>query len=102
MVFAASPERTIYFNFGEGFSSNFGPIWQWDPSSFIRDTRPTTLRNFELGTKGWVADGKLSYNLSLFAIEQEDRIVFVANPEAFTDFTAPSTIAYRNQSGCAR
>lgn len=97
MVFAATPEQTIYFNFGEGFSSNFGPVWQWDPSAFIRDTRPTTLRNFELGTKGLVADGKLSYNLSLFAIEQEDRIVFVTNPEAFTDFTAPSTIATTGQ-----
>ncbi len=97
MVFAATPERTIYFNFGEGFSSNFGPVWQWDPSSFIRDTRPTTLRNYELGTKGWVADGKLSYNLSLFAIEQEDRLIFVSNPEAFTDFTAPSTIATTGQ-----
>lgn len=97
VVFAARPEQTVYFNFGEGFSSNFGPVWQWDPSSYIRDTRPTTLRNFELGTKGWVADGRLSYNLTLFAIEQEDRLVFVSNPEALTDFTAPSTIATTGQ-----
>ncbi|MDA8015998.1 MAG: TonB-dependent receptor [Thermoanaerobaculia bacterium] len=97
LVFAASPEQTIYVNFGEGFSSNFGPVWQWDPSRYIRETRPTTLQSLELGTKGWVADGKLSYNLSLFSIEQEDRLVFVSNPEALTDFTVPSTIATTGQ-----
>ncbi|MEO1370636.1 MAG: TonB-dependent receptor, partial [Acidobacteriota bacterium] len=82
VVFAATPTQTVYANYGEGFSSNFGPVWQWDPSRFIRNTRPTTLESVEVGTKGVVADGKLTYGLSLFSIEQEDRLVFVSNPDA--------------------
>lgn len=97
LVFAATPQQTVYFNFGEGFSSNFGPVWQWDPARFLRDTRPTTLRNYEVGTKGVAAEGQLSYSLSLYSIEQEDRLVFVSNPEALVDFTAPSTLATTGQ-----
>ena len=97
LVYAAKPQQTYYFNFGEGFSSNFGPVWQWDPARFLRDTRPTTLRNYEVGTKGVAAEGRLSYSLSLYAIEQEDRLVFVSNPEAQVDFTAPSTLATTGQ-----
>ncbi|MEO1087864.1 MAG: hypothetical protein AAFY88_26820, partial [Acidobacteriota bacterium] len=40
---------------------------------------------------------KLTYGLSLFSIEQEDRLVFVSNPDAATDFTVPSTIATTGQ-----
>lgn len=97
LVYAATPNQTFYVNYGEGFGSNFGPVWQWDPSRYVRDTRPTTLRNLELGTKGLVANGKLFYSLSLFSIEQDDRLVFVSNPEALTDFTAPPTIATTGQ-----
>ena len=97
LVFAATPQQTVYLNFGEGFSSNFGPVWQWDPSRYIRDTRPTTLRNLEIGTKGRGVGGRLSYNLSLFSIEQEDRLVFITNPDSLTDFTAPSSIATTGQ-----
>lgn len=97
LVYAATPQHTVYFNFGEGFSSNFGPVWQWDPARYRRDTRPTTLRNYEVGTKGIAANGRLSYAVSLYAIEQEDRLVFVSNPEALIDFTAPSTLATTGQ-----
>lgn len=97
VVFAATPRQTVYFNFGEGFSSNFGPVWQWDPSRYIRDTRPTTLRNYELGSKGSLAAGRFKYSLSLFSIEQEDRLVFVTNPDYLNDFTLPSTLATTGQ-----
>ncbi|MEM9553520.1 MAG: TonB-dependent receptor [Acidobacteriota bacterium] len=97
LVYAAAPNRTVYLNFGEGFSSNFGPVWQWDPSRFQRATRPTTLQNLEIGTKGLVANGSLSYGLSVFSIEQKDRLIFVSNPEALVDPTAPSTLATTGQ-----
>ncbi|MEM7049214.1 MAG: TonB-dependent receptor [Acidobacteriota bacterium] len=97
VVFAIGPQQTVYLNAGEGFSSNFGPVWQWDPSRYIRETRPTTLRNLEVGTKGSVLGGRLDYGLSLFSIEQKDRLVFVSNPEAANDFTVPSTIATTGQ-----
>lgn len=97
VVFAATPRQTVYLNYGQGFSSNFGPVWQWDPSRFLRNTRPTTLENLEIGTKGVVANGKLAYSLSLFTIEQKDRLVFVSNPDALGDFTVPSTIATTGQ-----
>ncbi|MCG8461426.1 MAG: TonB-dependent receptor, partial [Holophagales bacterium] len=97
LVYAATPQQTVYLNFGEGFASNFGPVWQWDPSRYVRDTRPTTLRSLELGTKGLVADGRLSYSLSLFSIVQKDRLIFVTNPEFLVDFTAPSSIATTGQ-----
>ncbi len=97
LVYAASAERSFYLNFGEGFASNFGPVWQWDPSSYVRDTRPTTLRNFELGTKGYAAAGRFSYSLSLYAIEQKDRLIFVTNPESLEDFTLPANLATTGQ-----
>lgn len=97
MVFAATPRQTLYLNFGEGFSSNFGPVWQWDPSRYIRDTRPTTLQNLEVGTKGRSRGGRFSHSLSLFSIEQKDRLVFISNPDFQNTFTGPSTIATTGQ-----
>lgn len=96
-TFAVTPSHVLYANYGEGFSSNFGPVWQWDPSRFIRDTRPTTLTSVEVGAKGSAMNGRFGYGLSLYSIEQEDRLVFVTNPEAFLDFTVPSTIATTGQ-----
>lgn len=97
LVYAASASSSFYFNFGEGFASNFGPVWQWDPSVYLRDTRPTTLRSFEVGTKGLLAEGRFSYSLSLYSIDQKDRLIFLTNPEAFVDFTAPSTLVQTGQ-----
>ena len=97
LAFTPSTNQTLYFNFGEGFNSNFGPVWQWDPSFYIRDTKPTTLRSYELGWKGIFNNGKLSVTTAAFDIEQKDRIVFLSNPAAATDFTAPSTIVTTGQ-----
>ncbi|MEM6792929.1 MAG: TonB-dependent receptor [Acidobacteriota bacterium] len=97
IVFEATPNQTLYFNFGEGFSSNFGPVFQWNPARFARDSRPTTLRSFELGNKGLALGGRLSYSLSLYSIEQEDRLIFITNPAFLLDFTAPSTLATTGQ-----
>ncbi|MEM6702910.1 MAG: TonB-dependent receptor [Acidobacteriota bacterium] len=95
--FAPSTNQSLYFAFGEGFNSNFGPIWQWDPSRYIRDTRPTTLRSYELGWKAVLANGKLDLNTAIFDLDQRDRLIFVNNPEAANDFTIPPTIATTGQ-----
>jgi outer membrane receptor protein involved in Fe transport len=86
-----------YATYGEGFNSNFGPIWQWDPGQYLRqDVKPTTLRNFEAGFKGNATD-RLSYALAGFFIRQNDRPIFLSNPAAFEDFTQPPNIVTTGQ-----
>jgi outer membrane receptor protein involved in Fe transport len=92
-----APNQYAYASFGEGFNSNFGPVWQWDPSLYIRREQPTTLRNYEGGVKGMLLANRLSYALSVYAIRQKDRLVFTTNPAAETDFTAPPNIATTGQ-----
>jgi outer membrane receptor for ferric coprogen and ferric-rhodotorulic acid len=87
----------VYASFGEGFNSNFGPVWQWDPSLYIRREQPTTLRNYEGGLKGVVIGERLSYSASFYAIRQKNRLLFTSNPDAETDFTAPPNIATTGQ-----
>lgn len=90
----------LYASYGEGFSSNFGPYWQWDPSQYVRDTRPTKVVNVEVGAKG--RRGVFDYALALFQLEQRDRLIFISNPEAETDFTAPATLITTGQLYRAR
>jgi iron complex outermembrane receptor protein len=90
-------DHYLYGSFGEGFNSNFGPVWQWDPSLYIRREQPTTLRNFEVGAKGLFAGSVFSYALSVYAIRQRDRLLFTSNPAAATDFSAPPNIATTGQ-----
>lgn len=97
LAWRLAPEHLVYATYGQGFSSNFGPVWQWDPSRFVRDTKPTTLDNVEVGIKGSAFDRKLDYALALFAIDQRDRLVFVSNPASFDDPTLPPTIATSGQ-----
>lgn len=87
----------LYASYGRGFSSNFGPVWQWDPSQYARDVKPTTLDSVEVGAKGRSRDGRLTWSTALFALEQRDRLLFTANPAAETDFTAPGTLATTGQ-----
>ncbi|MEM8932879.1 MAG: TonB-dependent receptor, partial [Acidobacteriota bacterium] len=97
-----APDHVLYANYGQGFSSNFGPVWQWDPSRFLRDTRPTTLDSVELGFKGRLGNRGSEYVVSFFDLEQTDRLVFVSNPDSFIDFTAPATIATSGQRYASR
>jgi outer membrane receptor protein involved in Fe transport len=82
--------QTACAAFGQGFNTNFGPAWQWDPSRYIRREKPTTLRNYEAGVKGSVGGTRLSYALSAFRIDQRDRLIFVSNPDAFLDRVCPT------------
>jgi outer membrane receptor protein involved in Fe transport len=86
-----------YATYGEGFNSNFGPIWQWDPGQYLRqDVKPTTLRNYEVGFKGNATAG-LSYALAGFFIRQTNRPIFLSNPAAAFDFTQPPNIVTTGQ-----
>jgi len=90
-------DHSAYAAFGQGFSTNFGPAWQWDPALYIRREKPTTLRNYEVGLKGGLAAGRVSYGVSAFRIDQTDRLIFVNNPDAFFGSGIAQTIATTGQ-----
>ena len=90
-------DHLLYASYGQGFSSNFGPYWQWNPEQYVRDTRPTELDSLELGIKGTLFDRRLTYTASLFQAEQRDRLLLVSNPDAAEDFTVPGTLVTTGQ-----
>ncbi|WP_394693789.1 TonB-dependent receptor [Hyphobacterium sp.] len=71
----------VYVSYGRGFNSNFGPIWQWEPSQYQREERPTTIDSIELGWKGATADNRFVWETAIFYLEQQDRRAFVSNPD---------------------
>ncbi|MEM7312222.1 MAG: TonB-dependent receptor [Planctomycetota bacterium] len=71
----------VYGSYSEGFNSNFGPLFQWNPNEFSRVEKPTTLDNYEFGWKGRALDGRLEWETAVFFLEQRDRRVFVSNPD---------------------
>ncbi|WP_169336760.1 TonB-dependent receptor [Woodsholea maritima] len=83
----------IYASYGRGFNSNFGPVWQWEPSQYVREERPTTIDSVELGWKGESANGRLIWEAAVFYLEQKDRRTFVDNP----DPSGPPNIATTGQ-----
>ncbi len=72
----------VYGSYGRGFNSNFGPIFQWEPDRYARDEKPTTIDSYELGWKGQTDDRSLYWELALFYLEQNDRRIFISNPDA--------------------
>ncbi len=82
----------VYFSYGRGFNSNFGPLWQWDPATYERVEKPTVIDSVELGWKG-VSGDYLQWEVALFHLEQENRRTFVSNP----DPTGPPTLATTGQ-----
>lgn len=88
----------VYGSYSRGFNSNFGPVFQWEPDRFARDEAPTTIDSYELGWKGLTDDKRLSWEVALFYLEQEDRRIFVANP----DFDGPPTLATTGQEYSSR
>ncbi len=83
----------VYGSYSRGFNSNFGPVFQWEPDRFARDESPTTIDSYELGWKGLSANRRLSWELALFYLEQDDRRIFVPNP----DSDGPPTLATTGQ-----
>ena len=88
----------VYGSYGRGFNSNFGPVFQWEPDRYARVEEPTTIDSYEIGWKGRAADGRFEWETALFYLEQEDRRIFVANP----DPTGPPTLATTGQSYSSR
>ena len=82
----------LYAAYGQGYSSNFGPVWQWDPGAYHRDTRPTTLDSLELGYKGSLLDGRLQLAAAVFWMKQKNRTFNVDNPASWDDPTLPGTL----------
>jgi TonB-dependent siderophore receptor len=72
---------SIYFAYGRGFSSNFGPTWQWDASQYERSSRPTTLDSYEIGAKGRTLDDRFTYTLAAFYLQQKNRAIIINNPD---------------------
>ncbi len=75
--------HNAYLSYGEGFNSNFGAVWQWDPSLYQRgsDVRPSVVRNVETGVRGQA--GAFGYSLSVYNMVQDDRLVFISDPDSF-------------------
>ena len=88
----------VYGSYGRGFNSNFGPVFQWEPDRYARDEEPTTIDSYELGWKGRVADGRFEWEAALFYLEQQDRRIFVPNP----DPGGPPTLATTGQKYSSR
>ncbi len=83
----------IYTSYGRGFNSNFGPVFQWEPDRYARDEKPTTIDSYEIGWKGRADNGRFEWETAIFFLEQEDRRIFVANP----DPDGPPTLATTGQ-----
>lgn len=99
---AFSPKASLSYNYGNGmlygaygrgFNSNFGPIWQWDPTRYARGTKPTTVDSYEFGWKGRSSNGQLEWETAVFFLKQEDRLIFISNP----DPTGPPSLASTGQ-----
>ena len=88
----------LYGSYGRGFNSNFGPVFQWEPDRYARVEAPTTIDSFELGWKGRTADGRLEWETAVFYLEQDDRRIFVPNP----DPGGPPTLATTGQAYSSR
>ena len=88
----------VYSSYGRGFNSNFGPVFQWEPDRYARDEEPTTIDSLEFGWKGRSDSGKLEWETALFWLEQEDRRIFVSNP----DPSGPPTLATTGQEYSSR
>jgi len=71
----------LYLSYGRGFNSNFGPLFEWDPTQYARQEKPTTIDSVELGWKGRALDDRLQFETALFQMVQTNRRVVVSNPD---------------------
>lgn len=71
----------VYVAYGRGFGSNFGPVWQWAPNRYTRDSRPTTIDSLEVGWKSRLLGRRLEVEIIAFGLEQKNRPVLIANPD---------------------
>jgi len=84
---------TVYASYGRGFSSNFGPLFYFDPALYQLDLKPMTIDSYEVGYKGKTGSGILAWEAALFRYDQRNRLVTTTNP----DPNAPSTLLTTGQ-----
>ncbi|UPT62626.1 MAG: hypothetical protein M0D54_20140 [Hyphomonadaceae bacterium JAD_PAG50586_4] len=83
----------IYFAYGRGFNSNFGPTFEWDGAQYARpENRPSELDSYELGWKGRAFADRLQFETAIFYTEQTNRRQTIPNPDAADDFTVPGNL----------
>ena len=83
----------FYTSYGRGFNSNFGPIFQWEPTQYARDEKATTIDSYELGWKGKTDNSFLTWEMAIFYLQQNDRRIFISNPDPM----GPPTLATTGQ-----
>ncbi|MET3438321.1 TonB-dependent receptor [Sphingomonas sp. 1185] len=84
---------TVYASYGRGFSSNFGPLFYFDPALYQLDLKPMTIDSYEVGYKGKTGSGILAWEAALFRHDQRNRLVTTTNPNP----NAPSTLLTTGQ-----
>ncbi|CAA0080745.1 Colicin I receptor [Zhongshania aliphaticivorans] len=83
----------LYFSYGRGFNSNFGPIFEWNPANYARpENKPTTIDSYEIGLKTATEDNRLQLEVAIFQTVQKDRRSTIPNPAAEDDFSQPSNL----------
>lgn len=60
---------SVYLSYSQGFRSGFP---QTSPASSLPPARPDRLHNYELGAKGTVMDGLLSFDTAVYYIDWQD------------------------------
>lgn len=85
LSYAISDGLRAYASYGEGFNSNFGAVWQWNPSQYARtqDIKPSVARSWELGLKGRAFGGAAEFSVAAYRFNLRDLLVFVPNPDGF-------------------
>jgi iron complex outermembrane recepter protein len=89
-------ESTIYTSFSEGFRSGLvsGPPL---PSS-LEYTKPDTLRNYEVGAKGTLMNGVVSYDSAVYFIDWRGVQQLITVPVDVGGVTIPETAIVNAQS----
>lgn len=97
LSYAVNEQTRAYFSYGEGFNANFAAVWQWDPGLYQRgnEVKPSHVRSYELGLKGGGAT--FAYEAAVFHMTQEDRLVFLPNPQGFGPAVAANADEFRSQ-----
>lgn len=70
LSYKVGPAAMLYFNTSEGYEPARFTLFNTTP---LIPYKPETARNFELGAKGVIGGGLLSYEVAGFYIESEDR-----------------------------
>lgn len=73
-------DLTVYGAFGEGFNPAFGPPFVF--SGRPADLKPEVARNYEIGAKGSLADGRVSFSVAGFRMVRNDLLLTLFTGEA--------------------